>query len=150
MILDLFALKRRGLESESFFFEYNPENDLLDIPGARIKEPIKINGEVVLTGKHSAVVYGEVAFVIEGDCTRCLSETEREYVVEFKESCSSEEEGAYSVVNDKINLDKIVEDTVITNQPMTLLCKDDCKGICVGCGVNLNDAECKCKIKEGK
>ena len=25
------------------------------------------------------------------------------------------------------------------------LCKEDCKGICVGCGVNLNDGECKCK-----
>ena len=50
----------------------------------------------------------------------------------------------------KINLDKIVDDTVITNQPVTILCKDDCKGICMGCGVNLNNAECKCNNKEGK
>jgi len=150
MILDIFALKRRGLDRENFFFEYNPENELIDIPGAKIKYPIKINGEMVLTGKHSAVVYGEITFVIQGDCTRCLAETEREYVVEFEESCSSEEEGAYPVVNDKINLDKIVDDTVITNQPVTILCKDDCKGICMGCGVNLNNAECKCNNKEGK
>ncbi len=150
MILDIFSLKRRGLERESFFFEYNPENELIDIPGAKITQPIKISGEMILTGKHSAVVYGEITFVIEGECTRCLTQTERTFVVDFEESCSSEEEGAYPVVNDKINLDRIVDDMVITNQPVTILCKDDCKGICAGCGVNLNDAECKCKIKEGK
>jgi uncharacterized protein len=25
------------------------------------------------------------------------------------------------------------------------LCSDDCRGLCPGCGVNLNEGQCRCK-----
>jgi uncharacterized protein len=28
--------------------------------------------------------------------------------------------------------------------PLKVLCKDDCKGLCPRCGINLNDTSCSC------
>ena len=138
-------IKRKGKTEETFFFEYFPEISLIDLPDAKIENPIKVSGEVYLTGPHSAVVSGEVCFTVTGQCTRCLEQAVNDYTAEFEEECTLDSE-AYKVVLDKIDLKKIVNDTVITNSPMNFLCKDDCKGICTGCGVNLNLAVCKCKI----
>ena len=103
---------------------------------------MKVEGTIYVTGEHSAEISGEVTFVLRGECTRCLEDAEREYVVSFDEVAG--EEDGYPVVNDKIDLGKIVDDAVIVNMPVKFLCKDDCKGICPNCGVNLNVADCKC------
>ena len=145
MILDLKKIRAKGKEEESFFFEYSPETQLLDMPNAKLILPVKISGEITITDRHSAYVEGEVAFTIKGECTRCLAETEREFVVNFAEQVDQENENGYTVVNDRIDLTKIVDDAIIINAPVSFLCKDDCKGICAGCGTNLNVSECKCK-----
>ena len=33
--------------------------------------------------------------------------------------------------------------------PPTPLCRDNCKGLCAGCGVNLNEGMCACTEEEG-
>ena len=75
MILDLRKLKRSGLDKSEFFFLYEPQENLIDLPEAKIVLPIKINGTVSLTGNKSAFVEGEVNFSISGECTRCLEPT---------------------------------------------------------------------------
>ncbi len=147
MILDLRKLKRSGKDESDFFFEYAPEQDLIELPSAEIAGPIRINGTVSLTGEHSAFIKGEVEFVIKGDCTRCLSSTEKQYFLEFSESVEENNLDGYSVKNDTIDLTKIVDDLIMMNSPITFLCDEDCKGICLGCGENLNNSQCKCKNK---
>ena len=142
MILDLRELKKVGKTEESFFFEYEPKTELSAIPETKVSVPVKVEGTIYVTGEHSAEISGEVTFVLRGECTRCLEDAEREYVVSFDEVAG--EGDGYPVVNDKIDLGKIVDDAVIVNMPVKFLCKDDCKGICPNCGVNLNVADCKC------
>lgn len=146
MLLDLRKLKRTGKDSADFYFEYTPTEDLAeDLPECEIELPIKVNGTVTLTGDHSAYVEGEVLFTLSGECTRCLKETVNTYGAEFAEQVDDENDGGYSVHNDVIDLTKIVNDAVLMNIPVSFLCDEDCKGICSGCGTNLNDAQCKCK-----
>ncbi|PCI27107.1 MAG: hypothetical protein COB67_09315 [SAR324 cluster bacterium] len=45
----------------------------------------------------------------------------------------------------EIDLGKIFEDQLILELPLSIKCKDNCKGLCAACGVNLNLDECKCK-----
>ncbi len=144
MILDLRQLKKTGKDEESFFFEYSPSDTLTEIPNTQIVSPIKVSGRIALTGDHSAFVEGEAVFVLSGECTKCLKDTSREFVCEFGEECFPDNDGGYSVVNDKIDLSRIVDDAVIVDMPTAFLCSEDCKGICSGCGVNLNDGQCKC------
>ena len=144
MILDLKKLKRSGKDSSGFFFEYSPQTELLDLPQAKIVLPIKINGTVTLTGEHSALIDAEIVYTISGNCTRCLNQTTKEFAVEISESVDNDNPDGYPVKNDTVDLTKIVDDAVMINNPTNFLCKEDCKGICLGCGVNLNDGNCKC------
>lgn len=143
MIIDLFKLKRSGKDQEQIVFEYQTENELSTLPGVEIVYPIKVDVLVSLTGNHSALVECDVSFTLKGDCTRCLSQTEKTYSFSISESCDGE--SVYPVVNDKITLDKMVEDAVLFNMPITFICKEDCKGLCFNCGANLNTQNCKCK-----
>ncbi len=147
MVIDLKKLKRSGKESEDFFFLYTPDKETLDIPGAEFKEEVKVNGTVTLTGEHSAFIEGEVVFTIVADCTRCLTRTEQDYLVEFSESVDQDDEEGYPVKNDTVDLSRIVDDLILMNNPISFLCKEDCLGICPDCGVNLNQDQCKCKNK---
>lgn len=144
MILDLKKIKRSGKDSSSFFFEYSPESELIDLPDAKIVLPISVSGAVTLTGEHSAVVDAEVVYTISGNCTRCLNETTKDYAVKISESVDNDNPDGYPIKNDMVDLTKIVDDAIMINNPTNFLCKEDCKGICLGCGVNLNDGKCKC------
>ena len=45
---------------------------------------------------------------------------------------------------DKIILDNDVRDYAVLGIPMKKLCSDDCKGLCIKCGRNLNEGDCTC------
>ena len=147
MIIDLRKIAREGKESEEFSFDYTPERNLAEGQCYVVDCPIKVCGTVTLTGKHSALIDGEAEFSLSGECTRCLCETTRGYGVEFHETASTDDENAYPVVCDKVDISKIADDVIIMNLPVSFLCKSDCKGICAGCGVNLNESSCKCENK---
>lgn len=144
MFLDLRELKRSGKDKADFFFEYVPLNSLVDIPSTELVTPVKVCGEVFLTDAHSAFLQGEVAFTLKGECTRCLEPAENEIIAKFNEQVEQNNQEGYSLVNDKIDLSQIVDDAILTNLPISFLCKEDCKGICPSCGANLNDEQCKC------
>ena len=147
MIIDLKKLKRSGKEQSDFFFLYEPQDNLTELPDAKVVNPIRVNGTISLTGEHSAFVEGQVNFYIQGSCTRCLCETEKEYILDFGESVEQDNPDGYELKNDMVDLSKIVNDLIMINSPITFLCKEDCKGICLGCGENLNESQCKCKNK---
>ncbi len=50
--------------------------------------------------------------------------------------------------NDTINLMPAVEANLLVNLPMTVLCNENCKGLCPICGQNLNETSCNCKITD--
>ena len=144
MIIDLNAIKRAGKTQTSFFFEYSADIKI-ELPETELVAPVTLDGELFITGAAQAEVEGEITFTLKGACTRCLKPAEKTFVVEFSESFGTED--GYPVVNGKIDLTKMVDDIIITNTPVTFLCKDDCKGLCPECGKNLNDGECKCNKK---
>ncbi len=65
--------------------------------------------------------------------------------VNFDESESEREEVVYiHPGTDKIDLDKDIRDYALLAVPMKQLCSDDCKGLCLKCGKNLNEGLCDC------
>ena len=48
----------------------------------------------------------------------------------------------------ELDVDKLVYAEILVNWPMRVLCKDDCKGICKVCGMNLNKGACSCQRTE--
>jgi uncharacterized metal-binding protein YceD (DUF177 family) len=40
-----------------------------------------------------------------------------------------------------------IREAIILSQPIMQLCKDDCRGLCPVCGINLNTGTCSCKME---
>jgi uncharacterized protein len=51
---------------------------------------------------------------------------------------------SYRVTGTEIHLEPMLRDALTLSLPLNPLCKRDCKGLCSGCGVDLNVAACIC------
>jgi uncharacterized protein len=104
-----------------------------------------ITGEAFINDR-SVSVEAEVVYTLSGDCTRCTDSASKEIVVGIDEVFfDREEDDVYTYKNDKLDLTKALIDAIILSMPSQLLCSDDCKGICLNCGANLNRESCKCQ-----
>ncbi|GAB3208148.1 hypothetical protein GCM10027294_17630 [Marinactinospora endophytica] len=109
--------------------------------------------EAVMEG---VLVTGGVRARTEGECARCLDPLAEEIEVEFQElyhypsdddngiagteaDAESEDEDYY-LEGDLIDLEPVVRDAIVLALPLSPLCREDCPGLCVECGVKLADA----------
>lgn len=125
--------------------------DVTAFPWSR--HDITISGEFWYDGQNY-VVKGTVETVGDYECSRCLTPVTQAYVAPFEEIFGILETGPYSDAIDSevipfdgevIDLTELVRDTLIINEPSQVLCQDDCKGLCVHCGANLNVSPCSCE-----
>lgn len=72
-------------------------------------------------------------------CSRCLQQIRQAVEQNFVKSYKDSELGECLEINDDIRED------ILLNFPMQALCKKDCRGICSGCGVDLNHQKCGCQ-----
>ena len=90
-------------------------------------------------------------------CDRCLEDYERVVNAEgmFIFVLGGNPQDAYSDEDDikylssdtvEIDLSMDLHDVLMLSLPVKSLCKDDCKGLCPGCGCNLNRDTCSCHI----
>ncbi len=71
-------------------------------------------------------------------CARCLAEIERDWNGNFLLDFAVEKQ------TEAVELDEDIRQEVLLNLPPRVLCKEDCKGICPGCGADLNTERCRC------
>ena len=87
---------------------------------------------------------------VDSQCNRCLDPFRAKLSTEFEElyvfeSRTQEEFDDEEVVPEDgyIDLGRPIRDYLLLDLPINLVCKPDCKGICVECGVNLNRETCE-------
>ena len=85
-------------------------------------------------------------------CSRCLETFSYSINIELNERLSktlkSEDEDIIFIKNDRLDLNEIVENNIISMLPIKRLCNSDCKGLCHQCGIDLNHNTCKCIIED--
>lgn len=47
---------------------------------------------------------------------------------------------------DEIDIGDLIRQHILMAQPISHICREDCKGLCPTCGKNLNEGSCKCKV----
>lgn len=145
----------------AFAHVYQPE--ALNPVDERVKlsEPAAVKGQVRLEG-NEVLVNGHVETRAQLECDRCLKPVELPVSADFAleyitgaeyESSSvaalSEEELSVSVFDgEAIDVDEIVKEQILLAVPARTLCREDCKGICPECGIDLNTGECSCTRNE--
>lgn len=105
------------------------------------------------------MVSGILEASVEVICSRCLEKFENNFKTDFTEAFtiiskapSDESPGLLAdeianlltVSGDYLYLDEYIRQLIILAQDYSPLCKVDCKGICAGCGVDLNNSSCRC------
>ena len=92
---------------------------------------------------------GEVSADMVCICDRCGAEfpstktTELDAVIAEEESEENPE--LFLLDGDELDLDELISTCFILDMETKFLCREDCKGICSGCGVNLNTGTCTCR-----
>lgn len=84
-----------------------------------------------------------------GECRRCAEALAGELSTNVKErylvGVAPDDEEAYPLEGDLLDLGPMVRDAVVLELPLAPLCSADCKGLCGQCGANLNEGECGCR-----
>ena len=108
-------------------------------PGSPIELDLRL--ESVVEG---VLVSGTASVQVRGECVRCLGEVSDQLEVDIQElyvypGVEQDDELASRLEGDLIDLEPLLRDEVVLDLPFQPLCRDDCLGLCVECGANLND-----------
>ena len=129
------------------------ESRLGDYPILK-KQPISLH----ISNVENAAVFvkGTVDIDVMIPCARCLEEVRTPIRFDIDKKLTVQEEGLVDeemekpdyLIGFELDVDKLVYAEILVNWPMRVLCKDDCKGICKVCGMNLNKGACSCQRTE--
>jgi len=107
-----------------------------DMQVANFIKPIEIKAKFKKVGNE---VFVSVCIVTscEYTCARCLDR--------FEDVLRKEFDLNYEVQSgDILEIDEDIRQEMILYDPMKVLCRPDCKGLCPKCGQNLNLKKCSC------
>ncbi len=93
------------------------------------------------------------------ECDRCLESINREIHGKFKIVVTESPSMASGATPDsdiivfpqgteELDISSLLRDAIVLERPMKDVCDEACKGLCAGCGVNLNHSNCECKVEE--
>ena len=115
----------------------------IGVIGVPLGSPVELDLrlESVVEG---VLVSGSATVEVRGECVRCLGDVSDELDVAIQElyvypGVEPDDDLASRLEGDLIDLEPLLRDEVVLDLPFQPLCRDDCAGLCVECGANLND-----------
>src|SRR4051795_4907406 len=105
---------------------------------------LRLRLESVMEG---VLVSGDIEAPLVGSCARCLEPVEDTLELDVQELFAyqgstteetSEEDEVRLVENDRIDLEPMIRDLVVLSLPLSPVCSEDCRGLCVDCGERLD------------
>jgi len=164
MFLDIKDLERNPVDFDE---EFQP--DVIDLGGeARQCTPLKTSGRAELVeehhGKHQIIkdirLRGRLSADFELQCARCLEPVQQAIARDFEllyrplgadagrdelsVTDAEAEIGYYQ--GDGVLLEDVLREQVLLALPLKVTCREDCKGLCLHCGKNLNEEQCSCAV----
>ncbi len=126
----------------------------LKVASSRVRDDQIIEVSGVAESVHGGLlITGEIAARWEGACRRCLNPTSGTMhipVCELYERIGPDsrvpvESDTYRYSGDVLDLREMVKDQILLELPLAPLCKENCLGLCVSCGAELNLGRCGCE-----
>jgi uncharacterized protein len=156
MILSLERMPADGLR-----FSHQYEANELDLDGREfeLRKPPAATVRIDRVGLDIRV-RGAIKTSLVAPCDRCLAEVELTVAPVFdllytpgdaESSRSNEIElnvrdlALATYENEELDLDALVLEQIELELPTRVLCKEDCRGLCSMCGVDLNVERCDCQ-----
>lgn len=107
----------------------------------------------------TVMLKGEFNGYLHGQCGRCGVDVREgmtnrfEYLVTARKEnysdaheieCSDDDVNTLYLLEPEIDIDKTLREQAYLESPVRMLCKKSCRGICQGCGAQLNSETCRC------
>jgi uncharacterized protein len=156
MIISLARLPVDGLR-----FEHQYQAGELDTRNfeLEVQDPPLVTGRVDRVGMDMRL-RGNIKGTVAVACARCLKPVPIRVDIPFDLLYASEDPGGsrtgeielqardldFSIYErDEIDLDAMVLEQIELDLPSRVLCREDCRGLCPQCGVDLNIDQCSCQ-----
>ncbi len=127
--------------------------DLSDVEWSGTKpfaQPVHVEGQV--RNRAGALeLKARLDTVLSLICDRCAKPFQREKAVEYEtllafELANGESDDIVELSQDgELELDELMLEVFLLEMDTKNLCSQDCKGLCPGCGADLNTEQCRCK-----
>jgi uncharacterized protein len=164
MFLDIKDLEIRPLDFEE---EFPP--DVIDLGSDIVQRAaLRASGRAEVVeehhGKHEVIqdirLRGRLSAKLELQCARCLEPVPQDVNREFEllyrplgvdagrdelSVTDAEAEIGYYQGNG-ILLEDVLREQVLLALPLKVTCSEDCRGLCLHCGKNLNQEQCSCTV----
>lgn len=145
---DVFTSSERVLQQD-IAYERTEFSDGLKTYAVIAGTPFHFSFSNLEEGK--AKLEGEGSITLKMQCDRCLQEVEtlipltvnREVLSPDRLNPEDAEDQVF-VQDYMLDVDALINSEILLSLPMKVLCRPDCKGICMVCGQNLNLGECGC------
>ncbi|MBU7005489.1 YceD family protein [Phosphitispora fastidiosa] len=159
MFIDLTTVRK--IPGKKFHFDLRKDIEPLTLGNDRVEfvNSVQISLDVKNTGK-VIVFSGRFDGDTELVCSRCVERYPYHAGFDFKEDFCHEfdAQGLSDEVRDpedvhifqgnKVDFGSVIRENLYLHIPMKSVCDENCKGLCVLCGVNLNNETCKCTKEE--
>ena len=154
----IFTVDLRGLSEGRCRLHLSEPGSKLELPEEQLTIRSDVNVDLTIDRIGSLITArGDVSAVLVFSCARCLEPFELEVTAEFAAvirmgrndyRLEDEEDTPVEFGDDWISFTPSVRESLILATPMKPLCRDDCRGLCQQCGINLNESHCSCPDKE--
>jgi uncharacterized protein len=144
LVLDTRELGRRAGALKLVQTTVEAPADLgIEVIGVPTGSPVELDLRLE-SAVEGVLVTGTAQVELRGECVRCLAPVEDRIEVDLQElyvypGSEAAEEEASRLEGDLLDLEPLLRDGVVLDLPFQPLCREDCQGLCVECGANLND-----------
>jgi uncharacterized protein len=146
--VDVRQVHSGGAETRGMLAPDDPALAGLDIVLGR---PVEVSGRLQSTEGNDYLWQGRIQTMVVGECRRCLGRVEQEFddqvdVLFSPDPDLAEDPGVYPLPADPAAIDvtAAVREELALRTPTFPLCREDCQGLCPGCGADLNAGPCGC------
>ncbi|WMT39222.1 DUF177 domain-containing protein [Paenibacillus sp. D2_2] len=119
--------------------------------------PMQVDLQAQPAGGGVIHVTGHLLAELDMSCSRCLKSLKHRVEVQFEEAFKQSdedsgeldegEEDLVLVSGERLDLTPYLEEALLLELPFSVVCKEDCKGLCPSCGTDLNERQCGCNTE---
>ena len=121
-----------------------------DFNSTELCGPVRLTGELE-SDDGNIYLTAVLTAKVKTRCDRCMCDLiyniESEVTESFGSIIVGKADNPEPIIQSTIDLDPIIEETLLISLPMKALCSSDCKGMCTVCGQNLNKQSCDCDLE---
>ncbi len=146
--IDLGALRHGSIDMAQVVSADDTLFEGLEFP---LSHDVQLHGRLMEAGSGRYYWRGKLETQVLSPCRRCLApvsvDISHDVEVLFTEDETAEDPAAYVLPPRAMEIDPgdAVREELILSAPNFVLCAEECRGLCAGCGTDLNSGSCSCE-----